>query len=263
MNNHAITSSETTWIHNPTLFKTKNNGQPLRLPSVLPSQQSRTNKLLYQLPADLQAQLHSSMQKVFFKRGQTVYDIGDPIDFVYFPNDCVAARLALMEDGSMVEVGVIGKDGMLGIDAMLGATKASELTVVEISGSGVRIRTDVLKNLFRRRDDLQKLLLDYYRDLLAQVSQRSACRCRHTVAEQFCTWLLLIRERTNGNELPLTQETIARRLGARRASITVVASELVKAKAICCERGRITIINRSELESRACECYDILRAENF
>ena len=198
------------------------------------------------------------MRTVYFERGQTIYDIGDTFDFVYFPNNMVASRLALMEDGAMIEVGVVGREGLLGIAALIGATCANNMTIAETGGSAIRIRTKVLRDIFRHDFKLQSLLLSYYHDFLTQISQRAACRCRHSVAQQLCTWLLQVHDRAGINDLSLTQETIANRLGARRASITVAINELEKSGLLRCKRGHIVICDRAGLENHACECYGLL-----
>jgi Mn-dependent DtxR family transcriptional regulator len=50
-------------------------------------------------------------------------------------------------------------------------------------------------------------------------------------------------------------------LGVTRPSVNEVARQLQEAGAIEYSRGRITIIDRPELEARTCECYPVIRAE--
>jgi CRP-like cAMP-binding protein len=231
-----------------------------RLPVLLAPEQT-SNKLLLSLPRDVFSRLRPEMKSVYFERGETIYEIGGSFDFVYFPNNnLVASRLALTEDGAMIEVGVIGREGLLGVTALTGARLANNTTIAETDGSAVRIRAKILIDAFRSNFKLQNILLAYYNDFLTQISQRAACRCRHSVAQQLCTWLLQIQDRAGTNDLILTQETIAHRLGARRASITVAINELEKAGLLNCKRGHIVICNRGGLEKQACECYGLLSA---
>jgi CRP-like cAMP-binding protein len=265
--NHAKNVEARNWqLHNNeqnSINKRVNLKPVFKLPLIQSRAEQIGNQLLSQIPTDVHLRLQSSMQKVVFERGQTIYDIGDTLDFVYFPIDFVASRLCLMEDGAMIEVGVVGHEGLLGISALMGAETANCLTVAETGGSAIRIRTKLLRDLFRQNPKLQAILLNYYNDFLTQVSQRAACRCRHTVAQQLCTWLLLVHDRANTNDLCLTQENIANRLGARRASVTVALNDLEKSSCVRSKRGHIFICDRDLLEAHACECYGLLRFDNL
>jgi hypothetical protein len=79
--------------------------------------------------------------------------------------------------------------------------------------------------------------------------------------ERLCCWLLMIHDRVGGNNLSLTQEMIASRVGARRAGITVAAGMLQSMKAIEYRRGQLHISNREVLERTVCECYNIMKGE--
>jgi len=59
----------------------------------------------------------------------------------------------------------------------------------------------------------------------------------------------------------MTQELIANMLGVRREGVTEAAGKLQNDGLIQYKRGRITVLNRSSLETRACECYAVVKAE--
>jgi Mn-dependent DtxR family transcriptional regulator len=63
------------------------------------------------------------------------------------------------------------------------------------------------------------------------------------------------------NELHMTQELIANMLGVRREGVTEAAGRLQKAGLIDYSRGRITVLDRPGLETRVCECYEVVRKE--
>lgn len=240
---------------NPPFLRQSNFGIPTLKRNLRPFPKVEIiNDLARKLPLDL----HFALQEISFQNGQTIYDFDDTVNFVYFPQNCVAMRLNLLEDGSMVEVGITGKEGILGSAALFGNPLSQDLLVAEIGGQALQIRADVLREFFRRSEDFQNEIFGFQQNFLMQISQRSACRCRHNVAAQLSTWLLLLSERLNGAEIPLTHETIARRLGARRAGITVAVNDLEDAHAIKCGRGKIIVQNRRILENHACECYKVL-----
>ena len=59
----------------------------------------------------------------------------------------------------------------------------------------------------------------------------------------------------------MTQELVAGLLGVRRESISAAASKLQDGGYIRYRRGNISILDPAGLESRACECYAVVRAE--
>jgi Mn-dependent DtxR family transcriptional regulator len=81
------------------------------------------------------------------------------------------------------------------------------------------------------------------------------------VEQQLCRWLLLTLDRMSSNELIMTQELVASMLGVRREGITEAAGKLQHAGFIRYRRGHITVIDRSGLEARVCECYDVVKKE--
>jgi len=87
------------------------------------------------------------------------------------------------------------------------------------------------------------------------------CNRYHSVEQQLCRWLLLMLDRSSSNNLVMTQELIANMLGVRREGITAAAGNLQGAGLIHYSRGRITILDRTRLEARACECYRVVKAE--
>jgi hypothetical protein len=57
----------------------------------------------------------------------------------------------------------------------------------------------------------------------------------------------------------VTHERIANMLGVRREGVTVGALKLQKAGLIRYVRGRISVLDRSGIEDRCCECYSVVR----
>lgn len=212
------------------------------------------NSVLKDLSRETFAQIEPFLQRTSIKKGQTIFGIGDPIDAVYFPNDCVASRIALTEDGATVEVGMIGKEGLWGVRSIFGADEANYQTVAETNGSAFRISAVTLKMLAERIPELQMGVLKFYENLLTQVSQRAVCRCRHTIRQQLSGWLLHFQEKAQTPKLCITQEKIAQRLGTRRSSVTVAISELQAKEIVRCERGCVIILDKEALKMNACEC---------
>jgi DNA-binding transcriptional regulator YhcF (GntR family) len=68
-------------------------------------------------------------------------------------------------------------------------------------------------------------------------------------------------DRVSSGELIMTQELIASMLGVRREGISEAAGKLQQAGFIRYRRGHITVLERSGLETRVCECYSVVKKE--
>jgi len=102
-------------------------------------------------------------------------------------------------------------------------------------------------------------MYDYVEAFLEQVMVSVACNGAHSLTERLARWLLMMRDRGDDDNLPITQDILAQMLGAQRPSITNAARELEDAGLI--ERGRrqVTIIDRQGLTKASCECYQLVR----
>jgi DNA-binding transcriptional ArsR family regulator len=74
-----------------------------------------------------------------------------------------------------------------------------------------------------------------------------ACNGAHSLKQRLARWLLMMRDRSDGDALPITQSLLAEILGVQRPSISNAARELERAGLI--ERGRrqVTILDRAGL----------------
>ena len=217
-------------------------------------------KELLNLPAIGNDLLHD-MRVVSLTANQVLYEQSDKIDFLYFPIDCVASGLAIMEDGTTIETSMIGPESVIGLSTILGSGQSRQWIWVTVGGTAIQLETRYLDRLFVQNEVALKALLRCYRQLITQISQRCVCNTRHTIMERLCCWLLMIHDRVGGGNLNLTQEMIASRVGARRAGITVAAGMLQEMHAIEYRRGRLDISNREVLERTVCECYNVMRGQ--
>jgi CRP-like cAMP-binding protein len=233
---------------------------PLDRKEVAPGISSQ-NRLLDQLlvvPSIAQSLLPES-KVVPLTVNQVLYELGDQVDHLYFPLDSVASRLAIMEDGTTIETAMIGKDSVVGISAILGSGRSRQWVWVTIGGNAIQIERKSIERVFVHNEVALKAFLGAYRSLVTQVSQRCVCNTRHTILERLSCWLLMMHDRVGGNNLSLTQEMIASRVGARRAGITVAAGLLQEMKGIGYRRGKLHIVDREVLERMVCECYNLMR----
>jgi CRP-like cAMP-binding protein len=199
------------------------------------------------------------LKVVTLTTNQVLYEQGDQIDTVYFPLDCVVSGLVIMEDGTTVETSMVGRESLVGISAIFGSGKSRQWIWVLLSGTALALDAKILERSFLQNEAALRAFLHSYRYLVTQVSQRCVCNTRHTILERLCGWLLMIHDRVGGENLKLTQEMIASRLGARRAGITVAAGMLQEMHAIEYRRGQLHIKDRQVLERAVRECYNMMQ----
>ena len=53
---------------------------------------------------------------------------------------------------------------------------------------------------------------------MVQTSQVAACNARHNLPERLARWLLMVRDRTDSDNLPITEEFLSVMLGVRRSA---------------------------------------------
>lgn len=217
--------------------------------------------LLSTLPQDCYGRLRPSLEPVNLSLAEVIYEPHERPAYVHFPTTAVISVLYTMQNGSTAEIGLVGNDGLIGISLFLGGDTGPRRAVVQIAGHAYRMPAAVLQEEFARGGPFQKMLLRYTCALISQISQTAVCNRLHSVEQRLCRWLLLMQDRTNSDELPLTQEFISSMLGDRRETITIAAGRLQSAGVIHYVRGHISILDRQGLEAHSCECYRIVKAE--
>ena len=179
----------------------------------------------------------------------------------YFLDTAIASVLSVARDGTSIEVSLVGDEGVIGLPIVLRSHGLPYRIIVQGPGIAWRMKADVLRKEFDRCGSLHKSVLHYAHSLIVHLSQSSACNRFHTLQQRLCRWLLTSQDRARSSELTSTQEFLSQMLGVNRGSASQAASGLQRAGLIRYHRGRITILNRPGLETAACECYRIVKAE--
>ena len=218
-----------------------------------------TNHILSGLPGKDFAHLLQFLEPVSLASGQNVFNAGESIEYVYFPETAVISHMHFLEDGSSASTSVVGNDGVIGLTSLFDLAPPWCWAEVTISGNALRMKPGVLRAEFTRGGSFQSLILRYMRSRLEQVSQRAVCHGRHIMRERLCTWLLLVKDRVAEEPIALTHEKIAQHLGARRAGVSSACNALRDLGIIKYKRGQLRIVDRELLERLACECYRALR----
>ena len=219
------------------------------------------NHLLAALPAEDFEPLAAHLELAPLRLGEMLYEPGGQMTHAYFPTTAIVSLHYVMESGASAESAGVGNEGVVGISLFMGGDTTPSSAVVQTAGHAYRLKSRVLKQEFNRGGLLQRILLRYTQALMTQMFQTAACTRHHSVEQQLCRWLLLTLDRLPSQELVMTHELVASMLGVRRESVSEVAGELQRAGFIRYRRGHIAVLDRCGLESRACECYTVVRTE--
>jgi CRP-like cAMP-binding protein len=221
----------------------------------------RENALLEALPDAELARWRPHLEPVELPLGAVLYEAGNRLTHVYFPTTAIVSLIYVMDSGATTEIAIVGSDGVVGVSLFMGGESTTSRAVVQSAGLGYRLKAGHMMEEFNRTGPAMNLLLRYTQALITQMAQTAVCNRHHSLDQQLCRWLLLSMDRLRSNELAVTQELIANLLGVRREGVTEAAGRLHAAGLITYRRGRITVIDRAQLEHRSCECYAVVKRE--
>jgi CRP-like cAMP-binding protein len=218
------------------------------------------NQILASLSANEMSQFDGNLQSVTLAAGTMLYEADEEAKYAYFLDSGMASEVAVAPSGISLEVGITGKEGVAGVPALLKFHAPATRCMMQLSGTGRRIRADLLGDAFER-DGLRQVFHRYLQSRFVQMSQLALCIHLHSVEERLARWLATSADYSESNHFELTHEFLSFMLGARRSTVTLAAGVLQGADLIEYRRGKINILDRQKLEDAACECYLILRRE--
>jgi CRP-like cAMP-binding protein len=219
----------------------------------------RRNRLLASLSQDEQERLAPFLDLVPLPRNTRVAERGERIEHVYFPIDAVTSTLMELSEGDSVEVGLMGAEGVTGLSLLYTEDASNSTIIVQIAGSGMRMRADDFRHqIVERGGPTYQLLLRYANAFMEMVAQVAACNASHDIQQRFARWLLMAHDRVARDTFPLTHEYAALMLGVRRASVTQAANGLRVMGAIGYESGVVRIVDREVLQKASCGCYPVI-----
>ncbi len=227
---------------------------------------TQQNQLLAALPNDVLQRLFPALELISLAQGDVLYESGELLRHVFFPITAIGAIIYLSEDGSIDELAMVGHEGLIGVCILTGTDRTNNSVIVQNAGYAYRLKVSVLQQELNRTEAccigaLQNILLHYMQALITQIGQTVVCSRHHALEQQLCRLLLLTLDRLDDNELIMTQEFIANMLGVRRVGITETAGKLQEAGLIKYHRGHISVLDRTGLEKKVCECYQVVKKE--
>jgi CRP-like cAMP-binding protein len=218
------------------------------------------NRLLLAVPPRNLKQLLPDLEHVECHREQVLIDADGPLDHVFFPDSGVVSVVAVYSDGSIIEMATIGREGATGFQAVFGAKVSSARLFVQLSGTAARMSRRAFVRAMDSIPAFRQLMYAHVHAFLEQVMVSAACNGAHSLKQRLARWLLMMRDRYDGDVLPVTQDLLAEMLGVHRPTITNVARALQNDGLIEGRRGNVTILDRDGLIGASCECYQLVRA---
>src|SRR6201988_1947082 len=83
-------------------------------------QPAPANRLLATLPNEQYERLLPLLKRITLTFGEVLYEPGEKIKYVYFPNDSIVSLLSALSARSSLEVGMVGNEGMAGLPLFMG-----------------------------------------------------------------------------------------------------------------------------------------------
>jgi CRP-like cAMP-binding protein len=164
----------------------------------------------------------------------------------------------VMQNGSSIEVGTIGREGMAGSTLLLETQTVPYRYFIQVAGHGHRVGASALTSAAAGNNELRHTILRFEATLRMQTMQGMACNGLHNVEQRCCRWILMTRDRIDTDEVKLTHEFLAIMLGVRRSTVSEVLAPLQENGIVKSNHGTITILDRKALEARVCECYGVM-----
>jgi len=220
------------------------------------------NEILLSIPPKEYALILPHLEFLGMPHHLTLYEPGQQLEFVHFPNTGMVSLVIATEDGKTVEVGEVGREGFAGIQAAVGINRNQVREIVQIAGDGFRVRIDALQSVLKSAPGLLRILTRYAVVQGMQFAQTAACNRLHNIEQRLARWLLITQDRVNSATLAITHDFLATMLGTDRPTVGLAAGILQNKQIIEYKRGTVQILNRTKLEACTCECYEVIQQYN-
>jgi CRP-like cAMP-binding protein len=222
----------------------------------IPALRSRVkNRILLALPEHEFQNICRHLAFVELRQGQVLYNADNWIDYAYFMNSGMTSSLSVTAEGETVEDGTVGHEGLMGGSAALGEDQIFCSGIVQIPGSAMRIGAQILRSEFQQNAGFSKLLQDYVYGLRLQVGRSDECHDSHSLEQRLCRLLLMSQDCARSDSFPFTFEFLSHIVRSTRAAASSAINDLHEAGFIHRRRTCIRIVDRKEVERRACRCF--------
>ena len=219
------------------------------------------NGFLSSLGADDFELIRPHLRAAELVQDSVLVSVGDMLKRAYLPHRGLISLVVDLARGEHVQIAMIGRQSIFGVFSALGDPIALNSAVVLVPGTASTIDLDRLRAAADQSATFRSMLIQHGLAVYAQIQQTAGCNASHTVESRLARCLLQTHDLSGGCKLMLTQEAMAQMIGARRNSVSLVASTLQQANFIHYSRGHIEIIDVDGLSKTACECYASVKSQ--
>ena len=205
--------------------------------------------------------IRSHLKTIELTHELVLVEVDEILKRAYLPHRGLISLVVRLAKGEHVQIAMIGRDSLFGSFSAFGDPTALNGAVVLVPGVASTIDVDRLRAAAEQSATFRAALIRHGLAVYAQIQQTAGCNAAHTVESRLARCLLQVRDFARSDKLMLTQESMAQMIGARRNSVSLVASTLQQANYIHYSRGHIEITNLEGLRRTSCECYAQVKAQ--
>jgi CRP-like cAMP-binding protein len=188
-------------------------------------------------------------------------EVDETLKRAYLPHRGLISLVVRLAKGEHVQIAMVGRDSVFGSFSALGDPIALNGAVVLVPGVASTLDVERMRAAADQSASFRAALIRHGLAVYAQIKQTAGCNVAHTVESRLARCLLQMRDLSGSDKLMLTQESMAQMIGARRNSVSLVASTLQQANYIHYSRGHIEITSLEGLSRTSCECYAQVKAQ--
>ncbi len=219
------------------------------------------NRLLSKLSEEDFALLNEGLTPLDLPKGFILNEPNKIAAYAYFLESGIGSVIAVSAEGQMIEVALFGRDGFAPVGALARTDVSPYRTIIQVAGAGFRIDQRIFLEALDGSKTLALLFQKFAHVMSVQTSFTTLSNAVNLIDERLSRWLLMCHDRSDTNELALTHEFMSIMLSVRRSSVTTSLHILEGNGFIRCDRGYVTIRNRSGLEEFAGDSYGRPEAE--
>ena len=201
------------------------------------------------------------LRPVLFEAGHRFWTANRSIPYALFPVRGILALQISPSKAKHVEVALVGREGFAGVSLVLGQEKALTTAVAVTAGEAVAMPPAMFRACLGS-PVFEAAVLRYTHSFFNMLANISVCNRIHVIEKLCIGHLLMMQDRTQASSFQVTHDFFSRLLGVRRASVSRAAARLQKQGMIYYDRrGRLTILDRRQLERSACSCYQAIQSD--